>query len=205
MSNPPPQCPLCESGRILRDDPPVRGYFFLFLGLILILMGRFLHPDLFSPSLAAEQSRLLLLGIVLVVYGIYLNLRHGNRWCGSCGFRFRLPIARQGEGVAIPRLPWEKAQTFSFRDRIQEDLRKGQNRGSEGDRHETVPPDQPIPPLLACLSFRDPRQRENAARTLRILTGQSFDADAEAWKKWYAEHGAAFEEERKKRRAAGKA
>jgi hypothetical protein len=52
-----------------------------------------------------------------------------------------------------------------------------------------------IPGLIEALGKSDPRTAEEMAGALRRLTGQNFDAAAEVWAKWWADHRGEFGED----------
>lgn len=183
------ECPLCASRQIRTDYPPPRGYFLLLAGAAMLFVRSFLSPALLSDVLAVEGNRLLVFGVMLAAYGAFCLLRHGNRYCATCGFRFRA-VATDGATAGLPagegriaaafakvenqagKTPGGMAE-FLGEDKVQEN-RQALRRGAVK-----------IEPLLACLKFKNPQQRHNAAETLREISGEDFGEDFEAWSRWY--------------------
>lgn len=178
------ECPHCGSRRVRKDDPPVQGYALGGLGLLLVGLMRLLHPSLLTLAGESERQRLLYVGAAMLAYGIYRLLRHDNRFCAACGFRFRdvsrIPAASGLAGQA-------DAEEEGGRFRVAASA-------SRAVREEKKPlsSNTPLEPILACLRFKDPKMRAEAAQSLRKLTGQEFGEDAAAWDAWWAENKAAY-------------
>jgi len=190
-------CPLCGSENLHRDDAPNRSYALILLGLGLLFAGRFLRPELvIYPD---ELRKLLILGVAVALFGVFDLFRHGNRYCGDCGYRFR--ARRGGSGCsALPlRMRGADAQATAMGARSPAEERpgakyiRGLSHDSSGDgAAEEIDPNTPLEPILACLKFKNPQMRRDAARTLRKLTGQDFGEDQEAWAAWYGANKEAY-------------
>lgn len=205
-----PQCPNCASTRIGNDDPPLRGYVLASLGCMMIFAGSFLSPDVFAPGMAGEQTRLILFGFLVVAYAMALLLRHHNRYCHTCGTRFRQPgtLARtpppaDAEGTraaAASRIDaaMEKAERQLHRQSVgMHGFSATPSATSSSSSRPGLSPNQPIEPLLACLKFRDPRQRATAHESLRTLTGVDLPEDYETWATWWKENKADYKARRR--------
>jgi len=170
-------CPHCSSAHIRRDYPPSRAYALLTIGLALLFAARYLHPSIFNVP-PAEIAKFLVAGGLLAALGVWDLLRHGNRFCAACGFRFRAVFSRRTEifGACSPANSARKDEKAPLA------------------RHT------PIEPLLACLRFKDERMRRDAVASLCQLTGQNFGEDAAAWEKWWQENKDRYEAERKGRK-----
>jgi hypothetical protein len=183
-----PACPLCHADRIGRDYPPVRGYVLALVGLALVFIARVINPQLLQAGIIPALHKFLWIGMALFVYGAYHLFIHGNRYCLNCGHRFR--------AVRGKELPWPPLRETSS----EQPAAGNRDIGTTGitRRHEEkLNPQTPVEPILACLRFKDVRQREAAAETLRKLTGQSFGPDAEAWEAWWSANKEAYKAERK--------
>ncbi len=174
------ECPLCGSRRVDRDYAPARSYAVIVVAVGILFAVAFLDPSLYSFRARAESGRIWVLGAALLVYGGYLTRRHGNRFCGDCGYRFR---ASSRHPSATPRP--------ALRESLPDSGKASQKKAAKLD------PNTPIEPILACLRFKDPQQRETAAATLRKLTGQDFDSAAETWEQWWAENKEAYRKARR--------
>lgn len=207
-----PLCPHCQSRRVETDDPPPAGYALTVLGAGLLFAGAFLHPDLFDPRLEAFMAspplQLLAVGLALAAYGGYRLFHHRNRYCADCGHRWRAPEPRPadarnpeiggmagaflgGGSKASLDMPGggparsNGAHDAGLHDRARArrgvSTESGGAAGSAGAGARTGR----VQPLLACLGFKDPRARAEAARTLRQMTGQDFGEDAAAWRAYF--------------------
>lgn len=198
-----PQCPLCTSTRIRNDDPPLRGYVLAGFGGMMLFAGSFLNADVFAPGMAAEQSRLLLFGGLVFLYGVVLLFRHANRYCDTCGTRFRKPGAPSATHEAhAPRATGSRIDAAM--EKAERQLHRqapGQGVSASPITHSPsrapLPANQPIEPLLACLKFRDPKQRATAHESLRTLTGADLPEDYEEWAAWWQENKAAYKARRR--------
>ncbi len=170
-------CPYCGSEHIQRDYPPGRAYALLTVGLALLFAGRYLQPNIFTVP-PAEITRFLTAGGLLAALGMWDILRHGNRFCAACGFRFRAFPQSQKNFVCCPP-PTAVAQR-------QEEKTRPLDRNT------------PIEPILACLRFKDESMRRDAISSLRQLTGQDFGDDIASWEKWWKENKDRYYAERRR-------
>ncbi len=193
------RCPVCASRRIQADYPPARGYALMLGGMALLFAGGFLDPAVLHPKLAPEMFWLVAIGALLALYGANWLVRHDNRFCQDCGYRFRRPLAAPADartpapgGVAGALM---KATGFGVGE--SEEARAARrfvapsstpSTSPASERSATINPNTPVEPILACLKFRDPKQRETAAATLRKLTGRDFGTDHAAWAAWWEEN-----------------
>lgn len=214
-------CPNCGSADTRSDHAPARCYALLLLGVGLLFAGRMLKPEtvLFPECL----PQLLVVGAAALGLGFIDLLRHGNRYCGDCGYRFRrcrgVPVAAtnvtavaekqaappaEGGPEAQPdrRGPGTAARAEAA---IERQTASGERAGSEyirgygGDDDDTPDPATPLEPIVACLKFKNERMRREAAATLRRLTGQNLGEDHAAWQKWLDENGAEYYASRRRK------
>lgn len=176
-------CPLCGADLIRKDYPPARGYVLMAAGLGLALLRAVFDPQVLMPQLAnADSQKLFLVGGLVFLYGAFHLFRHGNRFCGKCGFRFRATPYNQGSASSFADLAAKAGEqgglagSFSALTQRKEE---GGERKRGGVRFE---------PVLACLKFQDARKRAEAAQTLREETGEDFGEDYEQWHAWLLEH-----------------
>jgi hypothetical protein len=142
----------------------------MLLGVALIIPRYFLSPEILSAIGQAEAKRVFVFGVAILLYGFLDSFRHGNRFCSTCGHRFR--FVRVGAPlVQIRRVDCE-----------------GTTGGSSSAMIAKPDPNQPIEPLLKCLGFKNEAMREDAANTLRRLTGKDFGTDADLWREWLSEN-----------------
>lgn len=175
------QCPHCESDRVARDYAPARSYALMLVGLAMILPRDVLSPELFSPLGQAHLQRFFVFGIALVLYGFLDTFRHGRRYCTDCGTAFRQPRSTPpGVQIEIRGVDRKAARVRPAT------VKKAAESGA--DDSDPVDPNTPVEPLLKCLRFKNETMREDAAVTLRKLTGQDFGTDADAWDAWWTEN-----------------
>ncbi len=173
------ECPNCQSRKIRKDYAPPRGYALAIVGLILIALARVVNPAILMLPDASASQRWLIAGILVLAYGMMHLVRHGNRFCGVCGFKFR-EIQNQPYAVgSSTRSRTESAGKYA-------DSSAGS--ASADTNSGTLNPNTPIEPILACLRFNDPAMRVDAAASLKKLTGQDFGEDADAWNCWWKEN-----------------
>jgi hypothetical protein len=164
------QCPFCESSLINRDYAPPRSYALILLGLALIFVEKFVRADFFRWS-EADLQKLYFVGAVVFVFGLFDLFRHGNRFCASCGFRFRQTASRKtGEPVMVCALNEKRTV------------------GEKATGSRKINPHTKIEPILKCLRLKNEKMRAEAVETLSLLTGQDFGLDADAWDKWWEEN-----------------
>lgn len=182
-------CPLCGSSQVRKDYAPARGYVLAAVGLAMLFLRAFFNPEILSPVLAAESQRVLLVGVLVFGYGAYHLLRHGNRYCGECGFRFRATLANQASAVSLASARYAAAAQAAENGApgsVSEVMFGKDGRDDEkGERKKVAIRFEPV---LACLKFKDAAARAEAARTLAEATGQNFGEDYDAWKAWLIEN-----------------
>lgn len=187
------ECPLCASRQIRTDYPPPRGYFLLLAGAAMLFVRSFLSPALMNQVLEVEGNRLLVFGLAICAYGAFCLLRHGNRYCGTCGFRFRA-VAGDSAGEGLPAAGAQGRIAAAFA-KVERQMERAPEGMAEFLGEEKVQENRQtlrrgavkIEPLLACLKFKDAQQRHNAAETLREISGKDFGEDYEAWRNWHEE------------------
>lgn len=180
-------CPVCGSSQVCKDYAPARGYVLAAAGLGLLFLRAFFSPEILSPVLASEEQRLLLAGVLVFGYGAYNLLRHGNRFCGDCGFRFRATSTNQGAiaGVSdISHIAAAQAARSGSSGAISE-MMHGRGDAERAERKRGAIRYEPV---LACLKFKNPQQRAEASRTLVEATGKDFGEDYDAWRVWLLEN-----------------
>jgi len=189
-------CPLCGSVELKRDYAPARSYALILLGLALLGAGRFLKPEMVAYPL--ELHKLVIVGVAVLLFGLFDTIRHGNRYCAECGYRLRVKLTRCRGGL-MPRISSPFPADSANRDNRNPDERPGARyicgskppaahvRNDDGEEDE-INPNTPLEPILACLKFKDPNMRKDAAKSLRKLTGQDFGEDHAAWWKWYEDN-----------------
>ncbi|MBN2711219.1 MAG: hypothetical protein JXR97_02155 [Planctomycetes bacterium] len=168
------ECPCCGSRWVQKDYAPARTYALMLLGIALIVPRNFINPEMLSVIGQAHVGRVFIFGIALLFYGMLDAFRHGNRYCGACGYRFRAYRENAGGGSQQRT----RAECAPFESGM----------ASSGREDRKLDPNTPIEPLLKCLNFKNEKMRSDAAGTLRRLTGQDFGTDAEAWSAWWAEN-----------------
>lgn len=161
------RCPQCSSRKVRKDYAPAKGYALIVTGMGMLFVRSFLNPVLFQPAIGVESHRLLVLGLMLFAYGVYSTFKHDNRYCASCGYKFRRPDPQAAEPATN-----EPHNNYASRE------------PEPRDAHATSSATS-FKPLLACLKFKDPTQRANAAQTLKEMTGQDFGEDHQAWSDWF--------------------
>ncbi len=173
-------CPLCKSKLIRRDYAPSRGYILTLAGMAVLFVRSYVNPAILYPALLIEDKRLLVIGLGLFAYGMYCIFRHDNRYCDSCGYRFRKPC-NEAPAIKFAEIRNDPASVESH----------SHNAKSSGDSTEnnlkTLNPAN-LKPVLACLKFKNPQQRKQAAQTLREATGEDFGEDYQAWSNWLKEN-----------------
>jgi len=170
------ECPHCQSRKIRKDYAPPRGYALATVGLILVGLGRLVQPAILLLPDESARQRLLIAGVLVLLYGMAHLVRHGNRYCGVCGFRFR-EISNQPYGAGAGRDGSSSGRAAHH----------AQSSNAGGLSVHT-----PIEPILACLRFKDEAMRMDAAANLTKLTGQDFGIDADAWDAWWKENKEAY-------------
>ncbi len=193
------QCPLCGSLELRRDYAPARSYALILLGLALLAAGRFLKPEMVAYPL--ELHKLVIVGVAILLFGLFDIVRHGNRYCAECGYCLRVRAAHPGGGF-MPRIgfPFVAGDQGAGNRNLNERPGARFIRGSrvaassadagddDNDDDEEINPNTPLEPIMACLKFKDPKMRKDALKTLRKLTGQDFGEDHDAWRRWYDEN-----------------
>ncbi len=177
-------CPLCGADQVRRDYAPARGYAITLAGAALLFLRGLFSPLILAPQFAvADDQRLWIVGGAVFLYGLYNLVRHGNRYCGACGYRFRATPTNCGAGDTIGGGIGALAAKFGGMG-----MPAVQTRPARQEPEEKPSGAIRYEPVLACLKFKNPAARAEAARTLAEATGQDFGEDYEGWKAWLVEN-----------------
>ena len=177
------ECPFCGSRWIRKDVAPARSYALMFLGIALLLPAAVLSPEILNAFGQANTPRFFVFGVAVLLYGFLDALRHGNRYCGTCGCRLHAVRGGPQRQERVVRQAGEGPAASSGS--VNSTPRKT---GEE----KTLNPNTPLEPVLKCLRFKNEKMRLEAVATLQAMTGEDFGTDADAWDAWWAANKDAY-------------